>query len=106
VLETTGASGLMLGRGAIADPLLFSRIRNRCLSEPTPAETAVMIRRYMGDVLKRYQELFCGEKQVLDKAKNVLAFLDQPEFTRQIGKLKRVKNLQAFTELVAKIEPS
>jgi tRNA-dihydrouridine synthase len=106
VLETTGASGLMLGRGAIADPLLFSRIRNRSLSEPTPADTAVMIRRYMRDVLAGYRELFCGEKQVLDKAKNVLAFLDQPEFARQIGKLKRANSLQAFTDLVAKIEPS
>jgi tRNA-dihydrouridine synthase len=106
VLETTGASGLMLGRGAIADPLLFSRIRNRCLSEPTSADTAVMIRRYMRDVLAGYRELFCGEKQVLDKAKNVLAFLDQPEFARQIGKLKRANSLQAFTDLVAKIEPS
>ncbi len=106
LLETTGASGLMLGRGAIADPLLFERIRNRCPSEPSPIETAEMIRKYMGAVLERYQELFCGEQQILDKAKNVLAFLDQPEFARSVGKLKRAKSLAAFTDLVAKIEPS
>ena len=106
VLETTGASGLMLGRGAIADPLLFERIRSRCLSEPSPIETAEMIRKYMGEVLERYQELFCGEKQTLDKAKNVLAFLDQPEFTRSVGKMKRAKSIAAFTDLVTEIEPS
>jgi len=106
VLETTGATGLMFGRGAIADPLLFERIRNRQLSEPTPYETAIMIRQYMEGVLERYQELFCGEKQVLDKAKNVLAFLDQPEFARPIGKLKRARTFTAFTELLARIEPS
>ena len=29
VLRLTGAAGLMLGRGAIADPLLFQRLRGR-----------------------------------------------------------------------------
>ena len=106
VLETTGAAGLMLGRGAIADPLLFSRIRDRKLTEPRPAETALMIRRYMAAVLERYQKLFCGERQVLDKAKNVLAFLDQPEFARPIGKLKRARSLKAFSALLEQIEPS
>jgi len=106
VLKTTGAAGLMLGRGAIADPLLFTRIRSRCLTEPTPTETAIMIRKYMGDVIKRYQVLFSGEKQVLDKAKNVLAFLDQPEFARPIAKLKRARSLAAFSDLLAQIEQS
>lgn len=106
VLETTGAAGLMLGRGAIADPLLFTRIRHRNLTEPLPAETALMIRRYMAAVVERYRELFCGERQVLDKAKNVLAFLDQPEFARPIGKLKRAGSLAAFSDLLEQVEPS
>jgi tRNA-dihydrouridine synthase len=106
VLETTGAAGLMLGRGAIADPLLFTRIRHRKLTEPLSAETALMIRRYMAAVVERYRELFCGERQVLDKAKNVLAFLDQPEFARPIGKLKRAGSLAAFSALLEQVEPS
>ena len=106
VLETTGAAGLMLGRGAIADPLLFTRIRHRKLTEPVPAETALMIRRYMAAVVEHYRELFCGERQVLDKAKNVLAFLDQPEFARPIGKLKRAGSLAAFSDLLEQVEPS
>ena len=106
ILETTGAAGLMLGRGAIADPLLFARIRDQKLTEPVPAETALMIRRYLAAVLERYRELFCGEQQVLDKAKNVLAFLDQPELARPIGKLKRARSLASFADLLEQIEPS
>lgn len=106
ILETTGAAGLMLGRGAIADPLLFTRIRDRKLAEPVPAETALMIRKYMSAVLERYRQLFCGEQQVLDKAKNVLAFLDQPEFARPIGKLKRTRSLAAFADLLEQVKPS
>jgi tRNA-dihydrouridine synthase len=106
LLEATGAAGLMLGRGAIADPLLFTRIRNRCLAEPAPDESALMVRRYLAEVLRRYQELFCGEQQVLDKTKNVLAFLDRPEFARQIGKLKRARSLAAFSDLAARIGPT
>jgi len=102
-LETTGAAGLMLGRGAIADPLLFTRIRQRNLTEPSPAATAAMLRRYLLTVLERYQELFCGDKQVLDKIKNVLVFLDDPHFSRQLGKLKRVGSIKAFREGVAAI---
>lgn len=44
--------------------------------------------------------------EVLLKAKNVLAFLDQPEFARPIGKLKRARTFTAFTELLARVEPS
>ena len=35
VLAETGAAGLMLGRGAIADPLLFRRIRGEAPPDPT-----------------------------------------------------------------------
>lgn len=103
ILETSSAAGLMLGRGAIADPLLFERLRQRDLAEPSQAETAAMLRHYLLTVLDRYQHLFCGEKQVLDKTKNVLAFLDQPGFSRPLGKLKRVGTIQDFRERVAAI---
>ncbi|MFA6822281.1 MAG: tRNA-dihydrouridine synthase family protein, partial [Geobacter sp.] len=45
VLEQTGAAGLMLGRGAIADPLLFQRIRGQAPAEPDQAERAALLRR-------------------------------------------------------------
>ena len=36
ISEQTGAAGLMAGRGAIADPLLFHRLRERSIQEPDP----------------------------------------------------------------------
>jgi tRNA-dihydrouridine synthase B len=100
ILEETAAAGLMLGRGAIADPLLFERLRQRNTKEPTGAETAAMLHRYLRDLLARYSLLFCGEKQILDKTKNVVAFIDDPAFTRQVSEMKRAKSLAALTTLI------
>jgi tRNA-dihydrouridine synthase len=100
LLESTGAAGLMLGRGAISDPLIFERLRNQHTGEPTEAETATMLQRYLSDLLARYKELFCGEKQILDKFKNVLIFIDAPVFAKQLNKMKRLKNISAMTEAI------
>lgn len=104
ILEETGAAGLMLGRGAIADPLLFERLRNRIAQEPTEQETARMLHRYLTELLGRYRVLFCGERQILDKVKNVLSFIDIPAFSRQITRMKRVNNLNDLTALIEAIE--
>ena len=100
ILEETGAAGLMLGRGAIADPLLFERLRNRTTIEPSEAETAGMLHRYLSDLLARYSRLFCGEKQVLDKTKNVVAFIDAPAFAKQVSHMRRAKSIAALTALI------
>jgi tRNA-dihydrouridine synthase B len=100
LLEETGAAGLMLGRGAIADPLLFERLRNQNTEEPTEAETAIMLHRYLKELLGLYSELFCGERQILDKVKNVLSFIDTPTFSKRITKMKRVNNLADLSDLI------
>jgi tRNA-dihydrouridine synthase len=100
ILEKTGAAGLMLGRGAFADPLLFNRLREQNRTEPTEDEMATMLRHYLGEVVHRYGTLFCGEKQTLDKIKNVLAFIDAPAFSRPISKMQRVKSLTALSALI------
>jgi tRNA-dihydrouridine synthase B len=100
LLEETGAVGLMLGRGAIADPLLFERLRNQNTEEPTEAETAIMLHRYLKELLGLYSELFCGERQILDKVKNVLSFIDTPTFSKRITKMKRVNNLADLSDLI------
>lgn len=103
ILEETGAAGLMLGRGAIADPLLFERLRKQNAKEPTGAETADMLRYYLQDLLTRYSKLFCGEKQILDKTKNVVAFIEDPAFAKQISKMKRAKSIVTLTALIEAI---
>ena len=98
LLERTGAAGLMLGRGAIADPLLFQRLRARTLDQPERTERAAMLRHYLTGLLERYQGLFCGEQQILGKVKTVFATMDDPDFAKQIKGLKKARSIQQFHE--------
>ncbi|HEY6874380.1 MAG TPA: tRNA-dihydrouridine synthase family protein [Geobacteraceae bacterium] len=100
VLRETGAAGLMLGRGAIADPLLFERLRGRAAAEPDREERAAQLHRYLRDLLARYRELFCGDAQVLGKLKSVLAAMDDPCFAKHFKELRKAKNVRAFSALL------
>ena len=100
VLTQTGAAGLMLGRGAIADPLLFERLRGNYSALSTPEQRAAELRDYLQELLARYQELFCGDQQVLWKMKEVLTFIKDPCFAKQMRKLKKAKSLNAFSSIL------
>lgn len=101
LLEQTGAAGLMLGRGAIADPLLFQRLRNADLAAPSRTEKAAMLRRYLSELLSNYQQLFCGEQQILGKVKTVFACMDDPDFSKQLKVLRKARTIHQFTEQIA-----
>jgi tRNA-dihydrouridine synthase len=96
LLRESGAAGLMLGRGAIADPLLFARLRGAAPAEPGEAERAAQLGRYLRELLRRYRELFCGEVQVLGKLKEVLAFVDDPPLAGHLKQLRKARSLRAF----------
>lgn len=96
VLRETGAAGLMLGRGAIGEPMLFERLRGRATAEPDCAERKAMLHRYLTSLLPRYSALFCGDAQVLGKVKGVVANVEDPGMDRELKQLKRSKTLQAF----------
>jgi tRNA-dihydrouridine synthase len=100
VLAETGAAGLMLGRGAIADPLLFERLRGRYPDESAPAGKVNELREYLQELLARYQELFCGEHQILCKMKEVLCHVHDPEVVGLARQLKRSKSLAQFGDLL------
>jgi tRNA-dihydrouridine synthase len=104
LLEESGAAGLMLGRGAIADPLLFQRLRGNAPIEPARAERAAMLQRYLKELLARYGELFCGETQVLNKVKGVLATFDDTYFERAVRQLRKARTMAAFNALLAEME--
>jgi tRNA-dihydrouridine synthase len=104
VLRETGATGLMLGRGAIADPLLFERLRGRAAAEPDREERAAQLHRYLRDLLALYRKLFCGDAQVLGKLKEVLATMDDPCFDKHFKQLRKSKNLGTFSALLDGLE--
>jgi tRNA-dihydrouridine synthase len=101
VLEQTGAVGLMLGRGAIADPLLFRRLRGEADPEPGTAQRGAEIAAYLGGMLPRYRELFCGDMQVLSKLKAIVSQMDDPGLERPLRDLRRAKSLAAFEAMLA-----
>ncbi len=103
LLETTGAAGLMLGRGAIADPLLFKRIRGDESAEPDRGERAAMLGHYLTELLSRYSGVFCGEQQILGKVKSVFATMDDHEFAKQIKGLKKARSIGKFLDLVSRL---
>jgi tRNA-dihydrouridine synthase len=96
VLGETGAAGLMLGRGAIADPALFRRMRGVVNREPGREERRTELDRYLREMLTRYGQLFCGDTQVLNKVKEIIAYLDDPELSKPLKELRKAKTVRAF----------
>lgn len=96
VLNETGAAGLMLGRGAIADPALFRRLRGAVNRESGLEDRRGELGRYLREMLVRYGRLFCGDTQVLNKVKEIIAYLDDPELAKPLKELRRAKTLRAF----------
>lgn len=101
VLLETGAAGLMLGRGAIADPLLIERLRGKANPLPGEAERRVEIRSYLQAMLVRYCELFCGDTQVLGKIKAIVSHMDDPGLVKWLKELRRAKSMTAFEKILS-----
>lgn len=96
LLDETGAAGLMLGRGAIADPSLFLRLRGQVDSGIGQEERRMELGRYLREMLVRYGQLFCGDTQVLNKIKEIIAYLDEPELSKPLKEMRRAKTVRAF----------
>jgi len=96
VLEQTDAAGLMLGRGAIADPLLFQRIRGTHQATSSPAELLTEMQQYLFRILGPYEELFCGDHQVLRKMKEVASQVRSPVLHAPVRRLQKSKTLADF----------
>jgi tRNA-dihydrouridine synthase len=103
VRQQTGAAGLMLGRGAIADPLLFLRLRGAADPFPCTEIRAAALGSYLRDMLVRYRTLFCGEMQVLGKMKAIIAQMDDPELAKTLKGLRRSGSLRSFTTLLEEL---
>ncbi|WP_243372141.1 tRNA-dihydrouridine synthase family protein [Geotalea sp. SG265] len=104
ILDETGAAGLMLGRGAIADPFLFRRLRQHDIREPDQDERKAMLQGYLRELLVRYGKVFCGEAQVLAKIKEVFHFVDEAHLEKPIKRLRKARNIGAFMAALEELQ--
>ncbi|MFK5926320.1 MAG: tRNA-dihydrouridine synthase family protein [Desulfuromusa sp.] len=100
LLQETEVSGLMLGRGALADPWLFQRIRGELPSEVDEAQRRSDLSELLTDLLPRYLVKFCGERQALMKLKDLLNFIPDEFLQRDLGKLKRATTVVKFSAVL------
>ncbi|MDH4317978.1 MAG: tRNA-dihydrouridine synthase family protein [Desulfobulbaceae bacterium] len=103
VMAHTRAAGLMLGRGAIGDPLLFARLRGEYPDRSTQEQRLAELRYYLENLMASYQALFCGDQQLLPKLKEVIAQIRDPEFDPYAKKLKKCRNSESFCQLVSEL---
>jgi tRNA-dihydrouridine synthase len=96
LLAQTGAAGLMIGRGALADPVIFQRIRGTASRTLDPVLRRQELGQFISDLWPCYLQKFCGERQALMKIKDVLNFIPDPDLQRDLGKLKRTTSAAAF----------
>lgn len=92
-------AGLMLGRGAIADPVLFARLRGQANAKPTPEQLQQEIIRMLLALLPGYRDSFCGDDQVLKKLKAVLSCGESPSIKSLAQQFKKTQNLSNFIAL-------
>lgn len=102
LLQETEIVGLMLGRGALADPWLFRRIRGELPGEVEEEQRRQDVFELLTDLLSRYLVKFCGERQALMKIKDLLNFIPDDCLQRDIGKLKRTTTTVGFLALLEK----
>lgn len=93
VLALSGAAGLMLGRGAIADPLLFQRIRGQAHDIAEGKRYKKELETHIRALLAVYGDLFCGDAQVLSKLKETLVHIKHPDVFRWAKKLVKQRTL-------------
>ncbi len=100
LLEDTAVAGLMLGRGALTDPLLFKRIRKEQAESLSEQQQRHEVYQFINTLIPGYMEKFCGERQALMKLKDVLNFITYPSCQRDLGKLKRCVTIDRFRALL------
>jgi tRNA-dihydrouridine synthase len=103
VLEQTGAAGLMLGRGAMRDPLLFERLRGRAEETPSPGDLVESHQRFLRALAEQYGALFGVDGNVLSKLKSSLAVMGVPDDERAYRALKKAKSVDEFCEGVEQL---
>lgn len=92
-LAHTGAAGLMLGRGAVSDPMLFARIRGQAGPRPAGEDRRAELAPHLAQLLRGYREIFQGDAQILAKFKEVLAHIDDEDQRKWVKRLRKARRV-------------
>lgn len=103
MLEHTDAAGLMLARGAIADPWLFHRLRGQRPTVVGIAQRRQELSAYLLALCHRYDEQFNDETLVLFRLKDVVNHIHDEWFAEPRYALRRCKKLDVFAKLVTQL---
>lgn len=103
LLKEAGVAGLMLGRGALADPLLFRRLRGEQPEQVDAVQRRREVADYLSALLPAYLGKFCGERQALMKLKDLLNFIPDQELQRDLGKMKRATSVSRLEQLLVRL---
>ncbi|MBL8910258.1 MAG: tRNA-dihydrouridine synthase family protein [Archangium sp.] len=103
VFEETGAAGLMLGRGAMRDPLLFERLRGRAPEFAEPQSLIESHAHFLRALARQYGALFGASGNVLSKLKSSLAVMGVSDDARAYRPLKKAKTVEAFCDGVEQL---
>lgn len=103
LLEEAGVAGLMLGRGALADPRLFRRLRGEQPEQVSAEQRRREVKEYLAALLPAYLEKFCGERQALMKLKDLLNFIPDQDLQRELGKMKRAASVSRLEQLLERL---
>lgn len=100
VLAQSGAAGLMVGRGALKDPLLFARLRGVAPEEPTEEELLLARQRFLRALAEACGALFSDDGQLLARLKGSVAAMELPAEDRAFKPLRKARSVAAFCEAV------
>ena len=100
VMERTEAAGLMLGRGAVADPWLFNRIRGTAPARPDGPQRQRELAQHLTLLLDAYEGIFHGDAQILAKLKSVVALIQDPDQARWCKALKKQKKVSGVRTIL------
>lgn len=110
LLRQTGCDGVMVGRGALGAPWLFSQIRAMLNGEPVPpaprlAQRLELLRRQVADMVEEK-----GEYVALSQARSSAVYYMRglhhaPALRRACGQLKNMQDLQLLIEQALQENP-
>ncbi len=104
--EERRIKGFMIGRGAVANPLLFEEIQDEIFPKNTPDKKRERIENFHEELFSCYREILCGDSHILGRMKIMWSYLAAsfPEKgKRELKAILKSRNQEQYKEAIAKM---